>query len=144
MSPEVVFQIVNTAAPLGWLLLILAPRWRGTQAVIVSGLLPALLGGVYVALIFLFFGSAEGDFSSLQGVMSLFTSPWAVVTGWVHYLAFDLWVGCWVLRNSQQHGIKHVLVVPCLLLTFLFGPMGFVLYFLIRGLHTKQWVHANF
>lgn len=144
MSPELVFQIVNTITPLGWLLLILAPRWKGTQAIIVSGLLPALLGVVYLALTLMYFGSAEGDFSSLKGVMSLFTSPWAVVTGWVHYLAFDLWIGCWELRNSQQSGIKHVLVIPCLLLTFFFGPIGLVLYFLVRGLATKQWVHANF
>jgi hypothetical protein len=144
MKPEVVFQIVNAAAPLGWLLLVIAPRWKGTQTLIVSGLLPGLLAVVYLALIGLFFGSEDGNFSTLQGVMSLFTSPWAVVTGWVHYLAFDLWIGCWELRNSQQHGIRHWLVVPCLLLTFFFGPIGLLLYFIVRGLHTKQWVHANF
>jgi hypothetical protein len=144
MTPEVVFSIVNTSAPVGWLLLILAPRWKGTHILIVSGLVPALLAVAYLILMVRFFGSADGDFSSLQGVMSLFTNPWTVVAGWIHYLAFDLWVGCWELRNSQQQGIHHWLVVPCLLLTFLFGPVGLLLYFLIRGFHTKQLIHANF
>lgn len=144
MSPDIVFQVANTIAPFGWLLLIVAPRWKGTQLIIVSGLVPALLGGLYLTIMALFFGAAEGDFSSLRGVMSLFSSPWAVVAGWVHYLAFDLWIGCWELRNSQQNGLPHGWVVPCLLLTFFFGPVGLLLYFLIRGFYTKQWVHANF
>jgi hypothetical protein len=78
MTPDLLFKICNSIAPLGWLLMIIAPKWRWTKTIVVSGIFPLLLGIVYVVLIVLFFGKDEGDFNSLQGVMKLFTSPWGV------------------------------------------------------------------
>ena len=144
MKPESIFQICNTIAPLGWLLLLFAPRWRWTKQIVLSGLLPLLLGLVYLALIAFYFGEAEGNFSSLDGVMKLFDSPFTVVAGWIHYLAFDLFIGTWEVTNSQKLGIPHLLVIPCLVLTFLFGPIGLLLYFAVRGIRTKQFLHENF
>ena len=144
MKPESVFQICNSIAPLGWLLLLFAPRWRWTKQIILTGLLPLLLGLVYLALIVFYFGEAEGNFSSLDGVMRLFDSPFTVVAGWIHYLAFDLFIGAWEVTNSQKLGIPHLLVIPCLVLTFLFGPIGLLLYFAVRGIRTKQFLHENF
>jgi len=129
---------------LGWLLLLFAPRWRWTKQIVLSGLLPLLLGLVYLALIAFYFGEAEGNFSSLDGVMKLFDSPFTVVAGWIHYLAFDLFIGTWEVTNSQKLGIPHLLVIPCLVLTFLFGPIGLLLYFAVRGIRTKQFLHENF
>ena len=107
-------------------------------------MVPLLLALVYLFLIVFHFGDGEGDFSSLQGVAKLFENPFALVAGWVHYLAFDLVVGSWILVNSQKHNIAHALIVPCLLLTFLFGPIGFMVYSIIRGIRTKRFIHENF
>jgi hypothetical protein len=144
MKPETIFQICNSVTPVGWLLLLVAPRWRWTKRIILSAILPLLLGLVYLTLIALYFGEADGNFSSLEGVMKLFDSPFTVVAGWVHYLAFDLFIGTWEVTNGQKLGIPHALLIPCLLLTFLFGPIGFLLYFVIRGIRTKQLLHENF
>ena len=69
--------------------------------------------------------------------MVLFTDPYLVTVGWIHYLAFDLFVGCWEVNDSRKQGISHWFVIPCLLLTFLLGPTGLVLYFLIRTIKTR-------
>ena len=65
-------------------------------------------------------------------VMRLFTNQWVVLAGWIHYLAFDLFVGGWEVRDSQARGISHWFVIPCLILTFLLGPIGFLLYHIVR------------
>ena len=144
MKPETIFQICNSITPIGWVLLLVAPRWRWTKQIILSALLPLLLGLVYLTLIVVYFGEAEGNFNSLEGVMKLFDSPFTVVAGWVHYLAFDLFIGTWEVTNGQKLGIPHLLLVPCLILTFLFGPIGLLLYFVIRAIRTKQLLHENF
>jgi hypothetical protein len=144
MKPDLVFQICNSIAPIGWLLMIVAPRWRWTKTIVLSGILPLLLGLVYLTLISLFFGEGEGDFGSLQGVMLLFTSPWAVTAGWIHYLAFDLFIGSWELTNGQKNEMPHYLIIPCLIFTFLFGPIGLIMFYLLRAYRTKKFVHENF
>ncbi|HEU6452531.1 MAG TPA: ABA4-like family protein, partial [Gemmatimonadaceae bacterium] len=67
-----------------------------------------------------------------------FENPWALLAGWVHYLAFDLFVGGWEVRDAQRRGIPHLLVVPALVLTFLFGPGGLLLYLAIRSLVRRK------
>jgi Kef-type K+ transport system membrane component KefB len=132
MKADLVFSIVNFIALAGWLPMAILPRWSGTRRVVLSGILPALLSIAYLILIVLFFGKAEGGFGSLPDVMKLFTNEWAVLAGWIHYLAFDMLIGAWEVKDSQENEISHVLVIPCLVLTFLFGPIGFLLYHIIR------------
>lgn len=132
MNAETIFTIANSTAALSWILLAVAPRWRGTRIAIHAGAIPLLFSAAYLVLIVMFFGSAEGGFSSLGGVMKLFANQWAMLAGWIHYLAFDLFVGAWEVRDSARRGISHWLVIPCLFLTFMFGPIGFALYMAIR------------
>jgi ABA DEFICIENT 4-like len=81
-------------------------------------------------------GSA-GNFQTLAGVGALFDNRWLLLAGWVHYLAFDLFIGAWQVRDARVYGISHLLVIPCLILTFLFGPVGLLLYFLIRAAYRR-------
>ncbi|HNN82366.1 MAG TPA: ABA4-like family protein, partial [Leptospiraceae bacterium] len=93
---------------------------------------PALLACVYIFYILISLGRAEGGFSTLDGVASLFKNKNALLAGWVHYLVFDLFVGTWEWRDSIQNNISHFILVPCLFLTLMFGPAGFLIYYLIR------------
>src|SRR5215468_7874732 len=138
MKAEQIFLIANMLAILGWLLLVILPRWKGTRIIVLSGLIPLLFSAAYLVLISLFFWSTEGGFGSLADVMKLFTNPWATLAGWIHYLAFDLFVGSWELKDSQQRGISHWLIIPCLFLTFLLGPIGFLLYNILRLFLKKE------
>ena len=93
---------------------------------------PALFAAAYIVMIASSWSASEGGFSSLDGVAALFANRWLLLAGWTHYLAFDLLVGVWEVSDSRQRRIPHVLVVPCLALTFMFGPAGWLLYQLIR------------
>ena len=132
MNAETIFMIANWLAMAGWILLIFVPRWKWTQKIVIAGSIPILLSVAYLVLIVLFFGGAEGGFDSLANVMKLFTNKWAVLAGWIHYLAFDLFVGSWEVKDSQKNDISHWFVIPCLIFTFLLGPIGFLLYRIIR------------
>lgn len=138
MKAAQIFSIVNLLAMLAWLLVIFLPRWKYTRFAVLSGTIPLLLSVAYLILIVVFFGSAEGGFGSLADVMKLFTNEWVVLAGWIHYLAFDLFVGSWEVKDAQINGISHWLVIPCLILTFMLGPVGFLLYNIIRLFALKK------
>lgn len=131
MSPDAIFSVCNSLVLPGWLLLLAAPRWRWTQRV-AALMLPALLACVYGWLAIGHWGGG-GDFASLSGVRTLFANPWVLLAGWIHYLAFDLFIGAWESRDALRHRVPRALVWPCLLLTFLFGPLGLLSYLLIRA-----------
>jgi hypothetical protein len=132
MTANHVFSIVNPIALLSWLLLIVLPRRRWVIDVVAGFAVPVLFAIVYTAIILTnFFGSA-GGFSSLPDVALLFSNPWLLLAGWTHYLAFDLLVGTWEARDAGERGVSHLLLVPCLVLTFLFGPAGWLLYQVLR------------
>ncbi|MDP9230613.1 MAG: ABA4-like family protein, partial [Bacteroidota bacterium] len=86
----------------------------------------------------------EKSFGSLAGVMALFQNPRLLVAGWVHYLAFDLLTGVFIKNNSLKHGISHWLVIPCLFFTFMLGPVGLLLYMIIRWIVTKYYFAENY
>ncbi len=138
MKAEQIFSIANLIAMISWIILAVAPRWILTRKIVLSGAIPLLLSLAYLILIVLFFGSADGGFSSLAGVMKLFTNEWATLAGWIHYLAFDLFVGSWEVKDAQERGISHWFVIPCLFLTFMFGPIGFLLYSILRFFLAKE------
>jgi len=132
MSAEQLFSFTNSLALLGWLLLVFAGRARWAASLVLGAVLPLLLAVIYSGLLAGHWGESGGSFRTLAGVSTLFENHWLLLAGWVHYLAFDLFIGAWEVRDSQALGISHWIVVPCLALTFLFGPAGLLLYFLIR------------
>lgn len=133
---ETIFSVCSTAAGIGWLLLVLAPRWRPTQ-VATSTVIPLGIAALYLGLIVRYLPEAEGGFGSLAEVATLFGHPGALLAGWIHYLAFDLFIGSWETRDAARRGVPHLLVVPCLILTFLFGPIGLLAYFAVRAWKTR-------
>lgn len=134
-----IFKITNYSALLGWGILIILPYWQLAQPLVI-GIIVTLLCIVYCYLVFL--GKRHddptvkyrGNFKSLKGVINLFKSPRVVLAGWIHYLAFDLMVGIYILNDASQYGISHWLLIPSLLLSLMFGPAGLLLYFIIRFL----------
>jgi len=140
MNANEAFQIGSTIALLGWLLLVcgaLSPNNKIRHWLLFFGgrLLPVLLCVLYLYLLFSFWGSAPGgDFSSLDGVATLFASPGNLAGGWIHFLAFDLFVGRWMIDDVLDSEKSLWRLVPCLPLTFLFGPAGLALHFSLRAL----------
>ena len=144
MTPDKVFQICNAIAMIGWIFLIVLPMWNASDKFII-GIIVTLFAIIYTYYIAANLSAIDlKSFGSLKGVTALFTNPLAVLIGWVHYLAFDLMVGIWIKRNSLKNGISHWLIIPCLLLTFMFGPVGLLLYLLIRFAKTRNYFSANY
>ena len=138
MTAEQVFSIANTTALLGWIVLAIFGPKRWAAPLITGAILPLLFAVLYGALIAANFGKSQGGFGSLAGVAQLFSNPWLLLAGWVHYLAFDLFIGSWEVRDARKRGIAHWMVIPCLALTFMFGPVGLLLYFLLRTGKTRS------
>ena len=133
MPLEILFKAANYAIIPFWLLLIVAPRWSWTQRLVYGPVALLLLSPIYAYMLFGYGPAPEGvELRSLYGVMQGFSVPQLVVAGWVHYLIFDLFVGAWETRDAQRRGIPHLLVIPCLITTLLVGPLGLLLYVLLR------------
>jgi len=133
MNSDLVFSVANTSVLPMWLLMMILPNWRITRFLVDYRILPLLLSLIYATYIAISIGQGGGfDFGSLDAVMSLFTTKDAVLAGWIHYLAFDLLVGMWMLDKNRSLGIHPLLMAPCLLGTFMFGPLGFLLFSLVR------------
>ncbi len=133
MAPEAVFSIVNLIALLSWALLIVLPGRRWVSETVVGAVVPALLAAAYVVLIAMHLIGSQGGFTTLAEVALLFGNPWLLLAGWIHYLCFDLLIGCWEARDARDRGVPHALVIPCLLLTFMFGPAGWLAYQGVRS-----------
>ncbi len=137
MTPQQIFPVVNLIALLAWVALAVLPRQPWVAKTIAGSVVPAVLAVVYAALIVSNMGG-PGSFSSLDGVALLFSNSWLLLAGWVHYLAFDLLVGAWEVQDARARGVSHLRVLPCLFLTFMFGPAGWLLYQGVRRTGTAR------
>lgn len=132
MTPETLFALSGPVAMLGWLALLASPLAPRAAQMLAAVIVPLVLSVAYAGLILSHWTDAEGGFGSLTEVAKLFANPWLLLAGWLHYLAFDLFVGAWIVRRARAEGISHGFVLPCLVLTFLFGPAGFMLFSILR------------
>lgn len=144
MPLDTLFQIASITAMLGWLVLLISP-WAPRFADRVSGIaIPLLLSIGYAVGVVAFWGLGEGGFDTLDNVAKLFTTREVVLVGWVHFLAFDLFVGAWEVRTARRDAIPFLLVVPCLVLTFLVGPLGLALFLALRfAMRRKLFLEAT-
>ena len=124
---ELLFNGANLFVLPFWTLMVLVPKTKLTRSIMGSLLPFAALAGLYVFLFVTSFSNVEGieAFSdpnlSLPDLAALFADPHVTATGWVHFVAFDLFVGRWIYWQGQNTGVftRHSLVL-CLFA----GPMG--------------------
>ena len=136
MDLEQLFSMAGFIAMAGWIVLLILPRNPIAQRV--AGItVPLILSVGYLILIARHLRGADGGFGSLADVAMLFQKRELLLAGWVHYLAFDLFIGAWETRDAQRNGLPHLVVIPCLVMTFLLGPIGLLFYFAIRTAKTK-------
>lgn len=137
MTPDALFQIANPLALLGWVALVLSPFAPRVALIVAGVVVPLLLSVAYAGLVLAFWAGAAGGFDTLANAQMLFTDPHVALAGWLHYLAFDLFVGAWAARVAREEGIPHLFLLPCLALTFLFGPAGFLAFSALRFTHSQ-------
>jgi hypothetical protein len=132
MSWDDAFRVANLAAIAGWAALLLPPRPRLLLDALRYGLIGAL-ALTYSGLVMVYFAGPGGGFGSIAAVRTLFASDPVLLAGWLHYLAFDLFVGIWITEQADALGLSRWLQAPILVATFMFGPLGLVVFLLWKG-----------
>ena len=137
---EQFFRITNTVALLGWILLVLFPGNKRVSGLLCAVILPGGLAAAYAAVIGwkLAAGPPPGDLGTIGGLRAAFADDWVFAAAWTHYLAFDMVVGAWIARDAVRLRIPGLVRTVCLLLTFLLGPVGFLLHLTARWLLARQ------
>ncbi len=142
MDLEQVFSAASFLAMAGWLLLVFLPGWRWTTAFVTSVLIPSILAVAYLTLFLMYWGSNPDGFSAfntLAGVKKALSIDGMLMAGWIHYLCFDLFIGSWEVRDARRFGVNHLLVIPCLALTLMMGPVGLLAYLVLRFAVRRRW-----
>jgi len=137
---ETLFKIGNLIILPFWALMILLPRWRVTKRLIGSPLVCAAPAALYAALVIPRFTEIWPAVSNpeLSGIAALLRSPAGATVAWLHFLAFDLFVGRWIYLDGRERGITSWVMVPALFLTLMLGPCGFLLYLIVRHARGHQ------
>jgi len=128
ISAEHIFTIVNTLILPAWLMLMFAPQWKWTRKIVLSGCYPLVFAMIYLLLITFNFDPSNFNFNSLENVKHVFTNDYFLLAGWVHYLAFDLLIGSWIIMDSKEQKINSKILIPILAFTFYLGPIGYLFY----------------
>lgn len=138
MTPDQVFNIVNLTAFLAWIYLIAVARWTPRAFAVMRYAIPIVLALVYLTCLLLSKPNEEAGYNSLAEVTAIFTQPWVIVGAWIHYLAFDFFVGSWILAKSKSEGIGHGWIVIPMIFTFMFGPIGLLLFLILLGFRKRR------
>jgi hypothetical protein len=141
MPWDTLFSFANLWALFAWLLLIAGPR----KPLAHTTVLFLGVGLLCLAYVLLLAGVVSGtlddggpaarsapSFLTLAGVMAIFDSPGGAMIGWTHYLALDLFTGLWIARDADAKGFGRIMQAPILLLTFIAGPAGLLLWLIVR------------
>lgn len=138
MNPDEIFGLANLLAMICWIILVIFPfeKWASNG---VFGIAISILAIFYAYMVFSSINPSDFEsFSTLEGVMTLFTAKEAVLAGWIHYLAFDLMVGLYIVNNAKQHEVNRWLLIPSLFFTFMLGPVGLLIYKILKFARTKK------
>ncbi|WP_212747866.1 ABA4-like family protein [Pseudoalteromonas phenolica] len=144
ISVEALFSFSSQLAMLGWVILIFFPRKLKLLNSIPQYIIPLLLSFTYAILMLIYFFNAPGGFSSFKAVQILFETDSLLLAGWLHFLAFDLFIGAWIARKADDIGMSRLFQAPILFATFMLGPLGLGLFIFIRALFvtSKGPIHA--
>jgi len=137
---ETMFQLSNLVILPFWALMILVPRWRWTERIIRSPLIAVPPALMYAALVLPQLGTLLPQVAnpSLAGVAALLGTPEGATIAWVHFVAFDLFVGRWAYLDSRERQISAWLMAPVLFFILMFGPLGLLGYLGLRAVYARR------
>ena len=133
MNPESLYLAYTLTVAAFWLLLIVAPKWIWTDRIVHTAIVPLALILWVLVLSAIAPPPPEGaGMGSIKAVMLLIGGEYGTLTLWTLVMGWDLLAGAWLARDARRRGIHHAWVVACLVLTFVYGILGLVLYLLVR------------
>lgn len=131
---EALFTLSNLVVLPFWLLMILLPHWSVTRRIITSPLIALPTAVLYAALVLPQMFSLVGALAAptLADIAQLLSTPQAALIAWAHFVTFDLLAGRWEYLESRERKYSAWLMAPVLFFTLMLGPLGFVLYLMLR------------
>jgi hypothetical protein len=144
MDNATLFLVMSGLSAVGWVLIVLSPCWKWADKA-VMGVIVAVLAAAYGTFNFSHLGDVGGlpAFFTYEGAQRVFANPGLQLAAWAHILAVDLVAGVWMLHNSRRHQIRHLVMVPVYLITIVLGPVGVLLYVVVRAGKTLNWFADN-
>ena len=127
-----------------WLMLIIIPNSKFTQFFVNSIILPLILTTIYVYIIYQAILLDEPIFDvlklylSLDNLYTLFSGESFLLVFWLHFLTLNLFLGSWISRDGVKYNMSRGLVSVPLILVYFTGPLGLVLYWIIRVFYTRR------
>ena len=141
---EILYFWVNLGVLPFWLMLIFFPS-SNISRFFVTSILPILfLSGVYIFALYKSYLSSYDFISNFElylnisNLSKLFSNQLFLILFWIHFVSINLFTGGWITKDSQRLGIKKILVAFPLIITYLTGPLGIFIYWLIRIFYTKS------
>ena len=141
---EMLYYLVNLGVLPFWLILIFFPQSQICRYFVTSIFPIFMLGGAYVFLLYKSYLNSydfDGNFELYLGIDSisnLFSDKTFLMMFWIHFISINLFTGGWIVRDSQKLGINKILIIIPLIITYLIGPLGIFIYWLIRIFHAKS------
>ncbi len=143
LTYENIYLIANWGVIPFWLLLIIFPNHSLTNFFVQSIIVPLILGSAYVFVSYNVFLKGEilnsfELYNGLDGLYSMFSSEAFLLIFWLHFLSLSLFLGAWIVRDSNKYMVPKFLVLISLILTYFTGPIGIVFYWFLRIFFSKK------
>ena len=141
---DMLYYWVNLGVLPFWLILIFFPQSHISKIFVTSVFPIFVLSGTYIFILYKsYLNSYDFDanfqlYLGLDNVSDLFSDKLFLITFWIHFIAINLFTGGWIVKDSQKFQINKILLFFPLLTTYLIGPLGLFLYWLIRIFHAKS------
>lgn len=139
MNTADLFNYATIAMLVPWGMMVFLPRGKYTEQVAFLAVFLFIAAAIWVIGANIAEGRNEGNLFSLDGLSHFFQNRDMMLAGWLNYLAFSLCAGIWQIHDSREIKLAHLLVIPGLLITFFAGPVGLLVYLIVRRIKTGAW-----
>ncbi len=143
LTYENIYYIANIGVIPCWLLLIISPNHIFTKFFVKSVIIPLLLSTAYIFISYQIYITENilevfNLYLGLNELYALFSSEAFLLIFWLHFLSISLFVGNWIANDSKIYNISKLFIILSLITTYFTGPVGLVLYWLIRIFYSKK------
>tara|TARA_B100002051_G_C16705717_1_gene623631 strand:- start:256 stop:729 length:474 start_codon:yes stop_codon:yes gene_type:complete len=141
---ETLYYWVNFGVLPFWLMLIFFPQSHLSRYLVTSVFPILVLSGAYVFILYKsFLSSYDFDenfnlYLGIDNISELFSDKYFLMMFWIHFISINLFTGGWIVKDSQKLAINKILLIIPLIVTYLIGPLGLFIYWLIRIFHAKS------
>lgn len=136
---DLIYGLTGMLIIVCWGLLILHPDRTSRFITVPKFAVPVLFGLIYAGIMMARFFGSGGGYGSIAEVRALFAHDDILLAGWLHYLAYDFFIGVWIAERADRMGLSRQIQAVILVVAFMFPPMGFVLFVATRALNRGLW-----